>query len=55
MLARGIGGKGREGRYAALLDELGLDFSRGKDVWGYEPDPTRADRVEVIAFSADRA
>jgi hypothetical protein len=35
----------------ALLDDLELDFTN-EAAWGYRPDPTRADRVEIVAFSA---
>ncbi|MFM7075636.1 MAG: hypothetical protein ACKO3G_06135 [Planctomycetaceae bacterium] len=35
----------------AMLREFGLDYGN-EAAWGYRPDPTRADRLEVVAFSA---
>jgi hypothetical protein len=31
--------------------QLGLDFSN-EAAWGYRPDPTRADQLEIVAFNA---
>lgn len=37
-----------------LFNDLGLDYSSAEalSIWGYNPDPERADRPEIIAFSA---
>lgn len=37
-----------------LFDQLRLDYSSPEALalWGYTPDPSRADRAEIIAFSA---
>jgi hypothetical protein len=35
----------------SMLREFGLDYTNEK-AWGYRPDPTRADQLEIVAFSA---
>ncbi|MCP9807507.1 FG-GAP repeat protein, partial [Cyanobium sp. T1B-Tous] len=37
-----------------LFRELGLDFesAQAKEMWGYDPQPENADRLEITAFSA---